>query len=76
MSIAIQRFPLAHIQQLTLAEFISSTHSDKYLPCITSFKNDVWQVGERLIVKESDKDSLYEEINAPSTLELVVFCDS
>ena len=75
MSIAIQRFPLAHIQQLTLAEFISSTHSNKYLPCITSFKNDFWQVDERLIVKESDKDSLYEEMNDTSTLELVVFSD-
>jgi phosphoserine phosphatase len=73
VSIAIQRFPLEHIQQLSLAEFISSTQSDKCLPCFTSFGNDCWQVDDRFVVHGGNKEKIDEGEQALTSLELVVF---
>jgi phosphoserine phosphatase len=73
VSIAIKRFPLEHIQQLSLAGFISSAQSDNDFPCFTSFENNHWLVDERFITQDGSKDSLSEEMKDPTTLELVVF---
>jgi len=75
VSIAIQRFPLKHIQQLSLAEFISSQQSDKCLPCFTSFKNECWQVDETLVTPEGTKDNVEHRKLIQTSLELVVFSD-
>ena len=75
MSIAIQRFPLEQIQQLSLAEFISPAQSNKYFPCFTSFENNYWKVDERFVAQEDNKESFYEDIKEPTMLELVVFSD-
>jgi len=75
VSIAIQHFPLELIQQLSLAEFISSAQSDKYFPCITYFEDNCWQVDERFITQEGNKDSVYVDMKDPTTIELVVFSD-
>jgi phosphoserine phosphatase len=73
VSIAIQRFPLEQIQQLSLAEFIPPAQSNKCLPCFTSFENNYWKVDERFVEKEGNKDSLLVEMKDPTTIELVVF---
>jgi phosphoserine phosphatase len=73
VSIVIQRFPLKHIQQLNLADFISSEQSNKRFPHFVSFENNNWIVDERIVNKEGDKDNLHEDLPATSPLELVVF---
>ena len=75
MSIAIQRFPLMNIQQLSLAEFISLEQPDKCLPCFTSFEDNSWQVDERFVTQEGSKADLQESQKESSALELVVFSD-
>jgi len=75
VSIAIQRFPLEHIQELSLAEFISSQQSDKCLPCFTSFENKCWHVDERFVTPEGSKNCLDERTLKQTSLELIVFSD-
>ena len=75
MSIAIQRFPLEQIQQLSLAEFIFPAQSNKCLPCFTSFENNDWKVDERFVIQEGNKDHFDENVKETTTLELVVFSD-
>jgi len=75
VSIAIQRFPQEVIQQLSLAEFISSQQSDKCLPCFTSFKNEFWQVDESLVTPEGIKGNVDERTLTQTSLELIVFSD-
>lgn len=75
VSIAIKRFSLEHIQQLTLAEFISSTTSEKCLPCFTTFEGSDWCVDLRLTQQQGGQTCLAEKIHAKTALELVVFSE-
>lgn len=75
MSIAIKRFSLEFIQQLSLAEFISPEQSDKSFPSFTSFENNHWQVDGNLTTLDGNSDSSTKHSHNQSALELVVFSD-
>ncbi len=73
MSIAIQNFPLGHIQQLSLAEFIPPEQANQKLPSLASFEIDSWQLDENLTTFGGTKASSDKHLPEQSALELVVF---
>jgi phosphoserine phosphatase len=73
VSIAIQHFPLEHIQQLSLAEFIPYGGSDKYLPCFASFEDNCWRIDERYASIAGSKESRQQSNQTLQKLELIVF---
>ena len=75
MSIAIHHFPLQDIQQLSLAEFISTEQSEQCLPCFVSFEQECWQVDESLRTTKGIQGRLDERKQQQTSLELVVFSD-
>lgn len=73
MSIAIQSFPLEHIQQLSLAEFIPCKKFNKDLATFISFKENTWHVDDRLVTLKGIRKISNEGLQNKSSLELVVF---
>jgi len=72
---AIQRFSLELIQQLSLAEFIPSEQATANLPGFVSFDKNAWQINDSLITLSGGTTNLSDSQLDNSTIELIVFSD-